>query len=570
MRIVPGAKLLIFVLLLAASASAREHWLRLNSPHFEVYTNAHETVGRQVLERFEQVRGVFRNLSAEPRDLPLPVRVFVFASEGDFRPYRPSAASLAFYQSAPERDYIAMRDAGPEAYRVVFHEYTHLVLNHSSVALPKWIEEGTAEFYSTLDFHKGQVQVGLPLRSHLQTLASFPWLTAAQLSAVGNDSPEYNEPGQAGVFYAESWALVHMLHFSDYRAALPRYFDLLKRNTPSAIAFHQAFGRTLEQAIEDLHPYLEAHRFKTMEVAAPPKEEIAITVAPLPLAQARLAGADLLLRVGHDDEARKVYVRLARENPSSVDADVGLATLALHQRRDAEARAHLERALAAGPPSAALCFEYAMLLRDTKAPRAQVNHYLEKTIQLNPHFAEAQFLIGVRESDDGRYGQAVEHLQIAAGILPRQAYFWHALAFAYYKLGRQENSRQAALRALNAAATPEEREMAQAALRLTASHGLASNEPRASVLTPKSWQNLAGDARIDGLLTSIDCLASGARLHIHSAAGDLALTVKDPKRIVLKNSPSASLQFACGNQPPRRVVVDYLAATHEVTAITFR
>ncbi|MGH9662876.1 MAG: hypothetical protein ACRD9L_00455, partial [Bryobacteraceae bacterium] len=352
-----------FLLLAAGSAHASEHWTRLTSPAFEVYTNARETVGRQVLERFEQARGVFRSLSGDNRELPLPVRVFVFASQSDFRPYRPSAASLAFYQSGPERDYIAMQYTGAAAYRVVFHEYTHLILNHSSVALPKWMEEGTAEFYSTLAFPEGRVQVGSPVISHLETLASSSWLTAAALSAVDANSPDYSKPAKAGVFYAESWALVHMLHFSPgYKSGLRRYAELLKRNTPSAIAFHQAFGRTLEQAIGDLRLYLEARRFDTLEVAVPATEQAQIHAEALPLPRARLACAELLLRIGHDAEARTLYRRLEHDNPSSVEAEVGLATLALHQHSDGEARAHLERALAAGPPTAPLCFEYAMLL----------------------------------------------------------------------------------------------------------------------------------------------------------------------------------------------------------------
>lgn len=570
MRIVPNAKLVAFFFLAAAGAHAKDRWIKLTSPRFEVYTNARESVGRTVLERFEQVRGVFQSFSGNNRELPLPVRVFVFASESDFRPYRPSEASLAFYQSGPERDYIVMQDAGQEAYRVVFHEYTHLVLNHSSGSLPKWMEEGTAEFYSTLAFKDGSVQVGAPIIPHLKTLANSQWLSAAELSAVDANSPNYNEPAKAGVFYSESWALVHMLHFSPrYKAGLARYSELLKRNTPSAIAFHQAFGRTLEQAIGDLPLYLRDGRFQTMEVAIPAAEHAEIRVETISPFEERLARAELLLRLGRDSEARNVYEKLARDNPSSVEAEVGLATVALRDRRDREALAYLKRALAAGPPTASLYFEYAMLLRDTNAPRGQVNEYLKKTIELNPNFAEAQFLIGVRASDEGRYEEAVRHLRVAANILPRQAYFWHALAFASYKLGRPDDSRDAALRALNAAVTDQERQMARAALRLTAPHAPEPHESPPSVTTPKTWQNRAGDARVEGLLTAVDCLANGARLHIDSQTGNIALLVTDPKRVVLKNTSSVSMQLACGPQKARRVLVDYLASTREVTAITF-
>ncbi|HLJ15379.1 MAG TPA: hypothetical protein VKV15_12840 [Bryobacteraceae bacterium] len=568
MRIAIAAKIFAFLLLSVWSAPANEHWIRFTSPHFEVYTNASEAAGRQVLARFEQVRDVFRKLSGTSRELPLPVQVYVFASEADFRPYRPSSSSLAFYQSGPERDYIAMQYAGVEAYRVVFHEYTHLVLNHSSVAFPKWMDEGTAELYSTLEIKGNRVRVGSPVAGHLRTLAHSSWLTAAALS---EGSSESTDPAKVSIFYAQSWALVHMLNFSrEYLRGLSGYTALLKRNTPSAIAFHEAFGRTLEQAIQDLHAYVEARRFDTIEMAVPAGETFAVKVSPMPQEQARMACAELLLRLGHDTEARKLYAQLARDNPGSVEAEVGLATLALHQRQDQEARAHLERALAAGSPTASLYFEYAMLLRDSGAPRAQVDKYLYKTVALDPNFAEAQFLIGVRESDDGHYGKAVDHLRVAAGILPRQAYFWHALAFAYYKLGQKDAAREGALRALNAAANEQERQMAEAALLLTEPHIVQPRATRPAVSTPKSWQNRVGDARVEGILVAVDCIDTTARLHVHTVTREVALLVKDPKRVVLKNASSPSMQITCGPQAGRHVAIDYIAATGEVTAIEFQ
>src|SRR5260370_633588 len=133
----------LFALTLPAAAAAE--CTRVLSPQIEVLTDAGEKTGRQVLGRFDEIRRIFRQTNAP--DSPLALRVFVFASEKEFRVYREDSATDGFYQSAPERDYIALY-AAADAGRVVVHEYVHLVLSHSSGPLPKWFEEGTAEFYS--------------------------------------------------------------------------------------------------------------------------------------------------------------------------------------------------------------------------------------------------------------------------------------------------------------------------------------------------------------------------------------------------------------------------------------
>jgi superkiller protein 3 len=81
---------------------------------------------------------------------------------------------------------------------------------------------------------------------------------------------------------------------------------------------------------------------------------------------------------------------------------------------------------------------------------------------LNPDFGEAQFTVGVRLTDDGRYEDAVAHLRRAVQALPRQSSFWHALAFALSKLGQRSDALDAARHAVRTVANPEEERMADA------------------------------------------------------------------------------------------------------------
>ncbi|MCP5118800.1 MAG: hypothetical protein GY953_48935, partial [bacterium] len=241
---------LLILLLLASGLPAAGDWLRLSSPHFEIFTDAGEKKGLRAMVHFEQVRQVFRDVGGEHQSSPLPVRIYLFKKLSDFRRYRPSANTRGFFRGGPEANYIVMHAGGEETWRVAFHEYVHLVLNHTSARLPQWLEEGTAEFYSTVRPVDDRLVIGGIIRNHVILLRQRAWLKAAVLADIGHDSPAYNERARAGVFYAQSWALVHMLNMAPYyRRGMPRYAELIAEATPAAEAFQRAFGRTLGQAL---------------------------------------------------------------------------------------------------------------------------------------------------------------------------------------------------------------------------------------------------------------------------------------------------------------------------------
>ncbi len=564
------------VLLLAGALNAGAAWLRLDSTHFELYTDTGERSGRQALARLEQIRQVFGNTTTARS--PVPVRVFLFASESDFLRFRTTGSTVGYFQGGPERNYIVMREAGTETYRVVFHEYVHLVMNHTSARRPAWLEEGIAEFYSTVEASGDRVRIGGIIPAHVATLMREKPLDAATLLGVAHDSPYYNEQGKAGVFYAQSWALVHMLNLAGgYRENLPRLAVLLEDGIPQDAALERAFGKSPAAIVRDLESYIHSGRFPTVSVAWEPPQAVEVEVKPLAPLHLELAQVDLLLHIGRMEPARRMLNRLSRRHPESAEVETALGFHEMSRREYTKARAHLERAIRLGSTEASTFFEYAVLLRDTGGGRDQVAANLRRAIELNAQYAEAHFLLGLMASEQGRHAEAVEPLEKAASLLPRQATFWHALAMAHHQAGRPEAARRAAAKTLAAAATESEKEMALALRKLTESRPApASDSPRPAVRTPTGWQNRQGDTRLEGLLEQIDCLGAGARLLVASGGRRVALVVDKPSEVVLRNSTTVSFEFSCGPQKPRLVSVEYIAtpldtaAAGRVTAIEFR
>jgi len=551
--------LLVLALPLVPALPAESRWISLRSPHFELYTDAGPGTGRRLLERFEQIHRVFRGFKPGASGSPLPVRVFLFSSEEGFHRFAIGRTTAGFFQSGPERNYIVMRVSGDQTGRIACHEYVHLVLHHSGARLPRWLEEGAAEFYSTLEAGPTKLFVGRTIPVHLQTLRHGAWLPADVFTSVGQDSPYYSVPGKAGIFYAQSWAFSHMLNLaSGYREGTPRFAELLEEGVPVVEGFRIAYGKPIAAALDDLSGYVASGGFPIVELEPPPPEEARIS-EPVVLSDlaARMARSELLLETGAREAAEREYQRMAGEPSASPEVETALGVLALSRRDHAEARRHLERAIELGGRDAHTFFEYAMLLRDTGGGSEEIVRNLRQAVQVNPKHAEAQFALATMLAAGGAHAEAVEHIEAAAAIQPRKTYLWHALALSYHQLGQQEKALRSARHSLHAADTDQEREMAMAAIRLAGTPRAALAPDRPPVSVPESWQPKRGDSRLEGALEGIDCLGASARFHIRAGGRMVSLLLAEPRELETGNGKP--FEFRCGPQKPRPVSVEYNA-----------
>lgn len=548
-------------------ATAADSWWQVRSGRFEVVTNTNEATARRAMSVLQEVSGAFRAASASGGDLPL--RLYVFRGERDFQPFRPSATARGFFQGGPERNAIALHWTSHEGPRIIAHEYVHSLLNHGLPSLPKWVEEGLAEFYSTIRREGDQLTVGTPIGPHLATLASTRLLSAAELLSIGVQSPYYNESGRVGIFYAQSWALLHMLNLdARYRAEFPRFVQRLAETASVEASFPEAFGKTLSEAISDLSAYV---RIGTLPVVTLPGGDLAEAATwqatRLPALDAEIALAELAQRVGNDDYAEKIYQAALAKAADTPEVQAGLGALALGRKDHAAARKFLLRAIELNSRNGETYFEYAMLLRETGAPPEEVSRWLERATDVSPQYAEAHFLLGVQASEAGRLPEAISRLRRAAAILPRQPYFWHALAIAEHRRGDPAASRAAAQHALRAARTDQEIAMAQAALNLGS---------RTAAPPPASVAAKPSSPAQRGVLEQVDCLGRSARIHLRSGGKRYSFFIADPGEILLRQASSVTFTFRCGPQAPRALTVTYkpvvdvkLGTMGEVTSLLF-
>jgi uncharacterized protein DUF1570 len=235
---------------LAVAAPASAAWRRVDSPNFIIVGDVSIRTLRDTAEKFEAFREVLRRvMPAVTSSSPVPTVVIVFPTDEAFRPFKPTYQGkpkpVAGY-AAPGTDvsYIAMVNTA-DSDRVIFHEYTHMVIANAVARAPVWLNEGLAEFYSTFTLTSGgkRAQIGKPIDTHLQLLGGSVRVPLVELLKADERSPLYNEENHLSDFYAESWALTHMLLMSQP----PRVNELsvYLRQVNSGVDEKQAWEQTL-------------------------------------------------------------------------------------------------------------------------------------------------------------------------------------------------------------------------------------------------------------------------------------------------------------------------------------
>ncbi|MBZ5604953.1 MAG: hypothetical protein LAO79_21865 [Acidobacteriia bacterium] len=407
---------------LISACLCRGEWIRVETPGIELFTDAGERSGRAAIGRFEQIRSIF--LQAGISNAPLRLRVFLFDSTNEFHLYHPRTDG--FYYPGADRDYIAFH-TGPESGRVAFHEYVHMVLRHSAVALPKWFDEGFSEFYSTAEMDRNRLKIGAPIDSHVALLASEHRLNAAQLSAGSSDS----------AFYAESWALVHMLTLDNrYSPGFRAMVDAMKEGD-TIEALRKAYGRPIEKVQQDLQAYLHGGSFNAavFHVQLPasvdaPRIEIDASM------KARLALAELLSNDRSKlDRALAAYQALSRDYENRWEIEQGWGEFLARERKNIEAVEHLARAAGLGSDDPRMYVRYARVLSMTNRD-GEATGALKTALKLDPTSDDAHFELAVTLVRTGSYREALAEFHAIKHLSPEHAYrYFYHLAEAHYRVG---------------------------------------------------------------------------------------------------------------------------------------
>jgi tetratricopeptide (TPR) repeat protein len=557
-------------------------WIKVTSPHFELYTTAGERRGREAVQYFEQVREQFLRLRSG-HTATRRIRIVAFSSKKEFEPYQPTEFTPAFYLGGEGHDYIVMSALGTENFPVAVHEYSHLWLKYTGVDLPIWLNEGLAEIHSTLQQNGNRVGMGHPITGRLQVLRDQKWLPLARVITVRHGDPEYSEKNRASTFYAQSWLLAHMLYLSDeFRPKWNEFVRGLLENGSTEHAFRVAYGKSVEEMEKALRRYAAGPGMNAMffpgRLEKPSEVPEVASASPL---ESGLVLAELLGFMQRYDRAERIYEELAQQYPQDAQVAESRGLIAWQNRQLEAAKKHYAQALELKSTNAKMLVDYGKLVYNEAPDKAVIA--LQRAVELDASEREAHEMLGALLFDKRDFAGTVKHLVALKEIKPDRAFQTYSmLAWAQYETGNKEGAKLNAERARKYARGTVEVDRADELLRFVSD--TPRPQPQATAAAHAEEPEPAGDPKLTrradarpprsgeprifhqepresfaGTLHQLDCMGASARIHVSAGQRRLTFVIKDPGQVLIKTSEGgATMDFTCGPQKPRKVTVEYV------------
>ncbi len=430
-------------------------WVEVHSPHFSVVTDAGEKRGRDAAVRFEQMRAVFGTLMTQAKvNTPVPLQIVAFRNSKELRQFAPiwqgkPTEMAGLFVGGSDRCFILLDMSTEDPWQVVFHEYAHQLMNGTlSVQLDPWFEEGFAEYFRSIQVNGKEADVGRIPEDEYYVLEHGGWIKLADLFRVQQYSKTYNESGDhRNVFYAESGILVHYLYDNSLIPKAGDYFNLVRtKHVPVEGAIQQAFAMSADQFDKTVRSYARSGQFKYFKLAAPAGiDGKTYSSAPLALVNAQATLADVHLHSqDYQKQAGQEFEAVLATDPNNAAALRGLGYLHLMQHDLERAREYFHKSASLNSNDPRVLYYSALLSQRQTSETIDANteqlksmqSELEKSIRLDPEFADAYNILAFTYRSQGKQNEAITALRKAIDLNPRNEQYAFNLASLY--LERQD------------------------------------------------------------------------------------------------------------------------------------
>lgn len=460
------------VSLVPSLATPKDAWVEVRSPNFTVISNAGEKEARKVADQFEQFREVFHVTFPKWRlDLGKPLLIFAVKNEDSLKSLLPAyweqkgrMHPQGIYVPGEDRHFVAVQTnvETENPYQIVYHEYTHAIMNLNFRGLPVWLNEGLAEFYANSTILDKEVEVGKASPYHLRELQQEKLIPIDQLFAADEHSPFYNEANHTSMFYAESWAIAHYLMLDPEarkQQLVNTYLRDLETSGNSLEAAEKTFG-DLKTFGAVMQSYARQRTFYVLKVStAIHGDAKSYTSRQLPEAELDAQRALFYAHTNRPKEGIAAADAALKEDPSLPLAHEAEGYLLYSQGELLQAKSDFARAIELNTTDYfAYYFAAEAALRSgppQEEDRPTVTANLEKAVELNPQFAPAYAaLASLYSADEETREKALEPGLKAVQLEPGNLFYATNYGYVLANLGRTAEAKELALRIQQAAKTP--------------------------------------------------------------------------------------------------------------------
>ena len=344
--------------------AAHAKWLKASSEHFVVYADDSEKDIRRFstqLERYHSAMELVTQAKLPPPSPSSRVTIYVVSGKREVRElYGEGSKYIGGFYVPRAGGSLAIVPRVRTGGRTVdfsmitlLHEYAHhFMTSASAFALPRWLSEGSAEFFSSASFDKdGGIAIGRPAQHRAGELYYAADVNAEQL--LDADLYEKTKGKNYDAFYGKSWLLYHYLAFNEERQGQMRqYVLLLTQGKAPREAALEAFG-DFDQLEKELDKYLGKRRMFMLKLEPSMTHVGPIEVRELSKGAAAMMPVRVRSRRGVDEEQASQLVGEARaiaaEYPNDPFVLSALAETEFDAGNDQEAIAAADAALAIDP-----------------------------------------------------------------------------------------------------------------------------------------------------------------------------------------------------------------------------
>ncbi len=382
-------------------------WLEASSAHFRVLADLPADDARALAQELEENLTALEQVAVVDARMPVEqTTVIVFEHESDFHAFEPSLVEGRFKRSLPldlePGRYLLLHGALARRSRIAcMHELTHDLFERNFGPAPPWLNEGWAQYYSTIEVEPDRVRIGraLPQVTFTDSAEPFTGLAADKTPVLAmpislvpppsellrvtrsdfyeaalRDNPDEAARIRETGLYLGSWALVHMLHDGPepYPTRYKTFLNEVQRDRVEP-AWRRAFAGISDANFDrDFRSYLGKGELAMFEYGRSKGDSSpAITERTLSDAEVRVLWARLTPPTGANANAAQRDLDAAvREAPTSADARYFRGLFRLKQHRSAEAELDLTSAHELAPKDPR--YLYGLLwLRTSRTPEAE-------------------------------------------------------------------------------------------------------------------------------------------------------------------------------------------------------
>jgi len=445
--------LFVAVFICGIAARADQQWVEVDSSHFSVATDGGEKRAREVAQRFEQMRTAFGVLFKKLTVNTAPLQIIAFRNAKEMRQFAPLYGGkpievAGFFLgnggrggpgSNEEHQYIALDLSQEDSWGTVFHEYAHLLINSNFPPSPVWFDEGFAEYCSSLKMDKKEIVIGLAKPELPELLSQNRWLKLVDLFSVSHDSQIYNRDDRRSVFYAQSWLTVHFFMTKNMLKQMSVYIQMTENQhvaVPEAI--RRSFGMEPEALEKMIENYFRGGAMHFTAPTPPGLPAVQFNSRPLNELEIKSVMADLDYH-SRDYRSRGIteFQEILAKQPENVVANRGLGYEAMQKNDWDKAGDHFRRAAAQNVKDPQIHYLLASMMSrkgmssGNRENLDAIRKELTAAIALEPNYPDAYSLLGMTLSFAGEKQEAIDALQKAIALSPRNPWYMGNLASAY-------------------------------------------------------------------------------------------------------------------------------------------